>query len=227
MHVHSKDSPQRPVPAASANRLPPAAPLSAAAQIMQLQRTVGNRALGRWIGSRAPAIQRKAIGRLDGYTVQDTMYENNNEATILEHMGGEWNRQNDGAVTGGHLLASMIAKWGNAQFNQANDRNAVNQSGVYFTGSNALPNRITNEQFTFYLGIIENGRVKKSQTKNSTFWPRDWDEEDLRNVLNNSYKTNQQNVFASKQNTSYWYTWQKLGENTVFPLDRHTRMDRV
>lgn len=63
-----------------------------------------------------------------------------------------------------------------------------------------------------------------SKLKESTFWPRDWGEEQFKAVLNNSYKTTTGNVYASKANTSYWYTWEMLGDNTAFPIGRYARM---
>lgn len=101
MHTHRKTQLQPSVPAKSAQRRQPVTPLSAATGIMQLQRTIGNRAVGRLFSSQAPVIQRKVIGTLGDYSVLDTKYENDNENVLVNHMGGEWNGNNGGAVRAG------------------------------------------------------------------------------------------------------------------------------
>jgi hypothetical protein len=225
MHAHHKTPSQPSVSAKSAQHRPPVTPLSAAAGIMQLQGTIGNRAVGRLLSSQAPVIQRKVIGRLGDYSVHDTKYENDNEDALVNHMGGEWNGNNDGAVKGGHLLTKMVSTWGAAQYGKEHDLRQVDRSGVYFTGGRDLPTHLTNQQFEFFLGRKVQNNKTMSRLKESTFWPRGWGEGEFRAVLNNSYKTNIANIYASKANTSYWYTWEMLGDNTAFPTGRYARLE--
>ena len=171
------------------------------------------------------AIQRATLGSFnDGVRVDDTTYDNSNWAAIRTHMAGEWDGGNESKPSGGHLLSSMVATWGAATYGTANNRNlqATDRSGVYFTGANNLPTKPAADQHDYFL-VQANGQKKQSKTKSSSFWPRGWSRADLKATLDNSYTTNQGNVYASKENTTYWYTWQTLGDDnkTVFPKKRY------
>ena len=139
-------------------------------------------------------------------------------------MAGEWQQNNDGAVTGGHLLTEMEQTWGNAVPNSNPTAQGVQQSnpadGVHFPG--AVPNvrRVIGDQFTFKLVSTNNSQKKVSSTKQSTFWPTGWNRQNLVNTLQNSWQVGGSNdKYASKANTNntFWYKWQTLGVNTVFP----------
>lgn len=169
-------------------------------------------------------VQRVAIGTLGLLTVNDTKYVNNNEATLLQHMGGEWNGNNGTAATGGHLLSKMESKWGAAQYQQPHNAASVTADAVYFTNGTNLPSKITNVQHEYFLGKV-GPPTKHSNTKSSTFWPKDWSDTSFKAMLNDSHTTNTANTFASKANTNYWYTWQMLGGNTAFPLNRYSNLN--
>jgi len=159
---------------------------------------------------------------LNGEFVDEaTPYPNDNEAAVLRHMAGEWDVANAPAVTGGHLLAAMVARWGAAVPNSANP-NAGSPTGVHFTGG--LPgNNITPHQHTFRLvaaNPARQGQTKISNPKESTFWPANWSAANLAHTLNNSYQNGRANEWASKARMTYWYRWQTLGDNTLFPIER-------
>jgi len=172
------------------------------------------------------SIQRKALGVLGGYTVDDTKYANGNWATIKTHVAGEWDKSNTSKPTGGHILNAMTAKWGQAYANKENKRNATtNASGVYFTG--AIPNarKIVGDTFDYFLvDYSDTSNKKQSKTKTSSFWPTSWDTSNLGNVLADSYKTNTNDTYASKAEVSYWFTWDSLGDDTAYPLARYKEM---
>jgi hypothetical protein len=158
---------------------------------------------------------------LNGVLVDEaTPYPNNNQAAVLMHMAGEWDVANALAVTGGHLLAAMVAKWGAAVPNSVPD--ARSPTGVHFAGR--LPgNNITPHQHTFRLvaaNLARQGQTRISNPKESTFWPANWSADNLAQTLNNSYQNGGANMWASKARTTYWYRWQTLGDNTLFPIER-------
>lgn len=162
-----------------------------------------------------PVVQRMS---LNGVPVDTAVpYPNLNQAAILEHMAGEWDGEGGHAVTGGHLLDAMVAAWGGAVANSVPDNAAP--AGVHFEES--LPgNNITPHQHTFRLVNSVNGRAQISRSKQSTFWPRNWDAGALTATLNNSFRNGGANMWASKANMSYWYRWQTLGANTLFPIEK-------
>lgn len=148
----------------------------------------------------------------------DAPYANGNENGIKDHVKGEWGENSNGAVAGGHLYTTMRAKWGNWTADEAHSLQPGNRdAGLYLTHADTLSSKITNARHEFF--IIKGGRVSK--TKSSTFWPKTWSAADLGRTLQNSYKTNTNNIYASTANTSYWYTWEELGGNTAFPKARY------
>ncbi len=178
----------------------------------------------------ASPVQRKeasvaqfALGTLGGYRVNEAKYVNGNWGTIETHMKGEWGGGDNGAVTGGHVLNGMTGEWGASHFSVARAKPNVNASGVYFEGANNLPKNIDGTQHDFYLATVGNQK-KLSNIKSSSFWPKGWSLDNLKATLDDSHTTNQANIYASKANTSYWYTWQTLGANTVFPVARYSEL---
>lgn len=162
---------------------------------------------------RASVVQRML---LDGLAIGD-LYANDHENDIIAHMGGEWNGNNGGAVGGGHLLNKIVASWGPAVANSVPTPGPNVANGVHFPGNIPRVNRVTQNQFTFRL-VTTNGTKRVSQPKTSTFWPTNWSQQDLKKTLQNSWQLgDQENYYASKENTSYWYAWQSLGDNTLFP----------
>ncbi|WP_298769906.1 DUF4157 domain-containing protein [uncultured Shewanella sp.] len=161
---------------------------------------------------------------LNGILLDETVpYPNNNQAAILMHMAGEWDGINGHAVDGGHLLSTMEQLYGPAVAKSM--PNGESAAGVHFAGG--LPgDRITAHQHRFKL--VKNnpggGARRVSASKDSTFWPRSWSSNNLVNTLNHSYRNGNATDWASKQNTSYWYRWQTLGANTLFPIERITRI---
>jgi hypothetical protein len=158
---------------------------------------------------------------LNGVLVDEaTPYPNDNQAAVLRHMAGEWDVANALEVRGGHLLAGMVAQWGAAVPNSVPD--ARSPTGVHFAGG--LPgNNITPHQHTFRLvaaNPARQGQTKISNRKESTFWPANWSPHNLAQTLNNSYRNGGENMWASKAGMSYWYRWQTLGDNTLFPIER-------
>jgi hypothetical protein len=156
---------------------------------------------------------------LNGYLVDEAKpYPNDNQDAVLTHMAGEWDVANALAVTGGHLLAAMVAQWGAAVPNSVPD--ARSPTGVHFAGG--LPgNNITPHQHTFRLvaaNPARQGQTKISNPKESTFWPANWSAANLAHTLNNSYQNGRANEWASKARMTYWYRWQTLGDNTLFPI---------
>ncbi len=149
----------------------------------------------------------------------NTPYPNGNQATILAHMAADWNGAAGGAVTGGHILDAMVTKWGNAVANSV--PNNQSPDGVHFAG--AIPgNNITSHQHSFQLVRTNpgNNQTTVSPVKQSTFWPNNWTTAALATTLQNSWQNGPANAWASKENTSYWYRWQTLGANTVFPIEK-------
>lgn len=164
------------------------------------------------------------LKNLNGILLDETVpYPNNNQAAILTHMAGEWDGINGHAVDGGHLLSSMVQLYGPAVAKSL--PNGESAAGVHFAGG--LPgDRITPHQHNFKL-VKDNagGGVRRvSAAKDSTFWPASWSRNNLVNTLDHSYRNGNATEWASKQNTSYWYRWQTLGANTLFPIDRITRI---
>jgi hypothetical protein len=151
---------------------------------------------------------------------EDTPYPNNNQATVLTHMAGEWDFANALAVTGGHLLTAMQLKWGAAVPNSV--PNAMSPRVVHFVSG--LPgNNITPHKHAFRLVEVNPARqvqTRISNLKESTFWPANWSANNLAETLNNSYQNGGKDTWASKANMTYWYRWQTLGENTLFPIER-------
>lgn len=144
-------------------------------------------------------------------------YINNNEKSIIRHMGGEWNKINENAVSGGHLLSAMEIKWGRSFSKSIPTLHTNPKPGIYFEEN--IPNdRIKKAQHTFRIVSQSGTSISISKPKSSTFWPKSWDSGKLRNTLNNSYKFGHNNSFVSNQNTSYWYNWQTLGDNSAFPI---------
>lgn len=166
----------------------------------------------------AGVVQRTS---LNGVLVDPAVpYPNGNQAAVLTHMAGEWGGANGGAVTGGHLLNEMVAAWGPAVANSANPNNA-SPAGVHFAGG--LPgDNITPHQHTFRLATQNPGnqQTNVSLAKQSTFWPSGWNNAELTQTLNNSFRNGAANTWASKENMSYWYRWQTLGANTLFPIEK-------
>lgn len=146
-------------------------------------------------------------------------YPNPNQATILDHMAANWNGAQVGAVTGGHILNEMVNRWGNAVANSV--PNNQSPDGVHFAG--AIPgNNIASYQHSFRLVRTQpgNNQTTVSPVKQSTFWPNIWAAGELARTLQNSWQHGHANEWASKENTSYWYRWQTLGANTVFPIEK-------
>jgi hypothetical protein len=158
---------------------------------------------------------------LNGVLVNEAIaYPNDNEGAVLTHMVGEWDVAGGLAVTGGHLLTAMVAQWGAAVANS--NPNAASPTGVHFAGG--LPgNNITPHQHSFRLvanNPAHQGQRRVSNLKQSTFWPANWGDANLVLTLNNSWRNGAANEWASKANMSYWYRWQTLGDNTLFPIER-------
>jgi hypothetical protein len=168
-----------------------------------------------------PPIQRISLG---GKKVQeDVKYPNTNEAEVMTHMAGEWGGGNNTAVTGGHLLSAMVDTWGPAVPNSVNP-NLTSAPGVHFESS--LPgNNIIKYKHTFRLVKKQQGQARISNPKQSTFWPKNWSTANLKQTLNNSYQNGPADTWASKENMSYWYRWQTLGTNTLFPIEKFARPD--
>ena len=149
---------------------------------------------------------------------ENTMYPNNNQAGVIVHMGGEWDGIGGHAVTGGHLINEINNVWGGQPV--ANSvPNGASPAGIHFE-SNIPGNNITPHQHRFRL-VHNNpqGANTVSNPKDSTFWPRNWNQASLIRTLNNSFRCGNATQWASKQNTSYWYRWQTLGANTLFPIE--------
>jgi Holliday junction resolvasome RuvABC endonuclease subunit len=172
------------------------------------------------------SIQRKAMGVLGSYSVDDSKYANGNSATILNHVAGEWDKSNTTKPKGGHILKAMTSTWGQAYANKANVRDATtNASGVYFTGSIPNAGKIVGDTFDYFIvDYSDTSNKKQSKTKTSSFWPVSWDISNLGNVLADSYKTNTADTYASKAEVTYWFTWNSLGDDTSYPLARYTKM---
>jgi hypothetical protein len=155
---------------------------------------------------------------LNGVQVQkDVKYPNNNQVNVLTHMDGVWDGVNGHAVTGGHLLDGIKNTWGPPVANSV--PNGASPKGVHFEGG--LPgNKITPHQHRFRL-VHDNqqGANAVSNPKDSTFWPGDWKQAKLINTLDNSFRCGNATQWASKENTTYWYRWQTLGANTLFPIE--------
>jgi hypothetical protein len=179
---------------------------------MVAQRMAGDTAL-----PRGPVAQ---LTSLNGHLVDtEVPYPNPNQAAVLNHMAGEWDGESGHAVTGGHLLSAMTAQWGAAVARSVPGN--ASAEGVHFAG--ALPgNNITPHQHSFRLVRVNPGdqRTKISSAKESTFWPRNWTAGELAGTLNHSFQNGAANMWASKENMSYWYRWQTLGANTLFPVEK-------
>ncbi len=149
-----------------------------------------------------------------------TPYPNANQAAVLTHMHGEWDGVNAHAVSGGHLLTEMVNDWGAAVPNaDLGGLDANSAAGVHFAG--ALPgDKITPHQHDFKLVTGVAGQRRRSNTKTSTFWPSSWGDNELTATLTDSHQNGAANMWASKANTSYWYRWQTLGANTLFPVEK-------
>lgn len=173
-----------------------------------------------------PPLQRKSIGKLGGYTVEDSKYANGNWGNISTHLAGEWDQSNTSTPTGGHILNAMTAKWGASHANVANQRTAAtNASGVYFIGAAPNANKVSGGTFDFFLvDYSVPSQKKQSKTKTSSFWPAGWNTNNLATILADSHQTTTGDVYASKAVTNYWFTWNSLGNSTTYPLARYGRM---
>lgn len=150
---------------------------------------------------------------------EDIVYPNDNEQEVLTHMAGEWAGRAGNAVTGGHLLTAMKAKWGDAVANSV--PNLHSAPGIHF--AEAIPgDNITSHQHRFRLVRNTPSGTVISPQKDSTFWPKSWSTDALSDTLNNSFRNGNANQWASKKNTSYWYRWETLGANTLFPIEKVT-----
>jgi hypothetical protein len=176
--------------------------------------------------SGSTTIQRASIGTLGNATVDDTKYDNSSWGNISTHLAGEWDKSNTSTPTGGHVLNAMTAKWGDAHANVPNVRNnKTDESGVYFTGAQPSANKISGTTYNYFLvDKPDNGQKKQSNTKTSSFWPKNWGTENLKTVLDNSHMTNKTDIYASKAITNYWFTWHSLGNATAYPLARFSKM---
>ena len=168
-------------------------------------------------------VQRKSIGKLGGYTVEDSKYANGNWGNISTHLAGEWDKSNASTPTGGHILNAMTAKWGASHANVANQRTvATNASGVYFIGAAPNANKVSGDTFDFFLvDYSVPSQKKQSKTKTSSFWPQGWNANSLATILADSHQTTTGDVYASKAVTNYWFTWNSLGDSTAYPLARY------
>ena len=160
--------------------------------------------------------------RLDDKQVQtDKPYNNNNQAQVLDHMAAEWNNENGGGVTGGHLLLTMVGKWGQARTGTPTPQTGQNfEDGIYFESRVPNNKKVVNNDHPFKIVKTVGGRKKVSGRKAmSTFWPVDWGNDKLAETLNASWQLGAENdKYASRANTkSYWYQWQTLGGGTLFP----------
>lgn len=144
-------------------------------------------------------------------------YSNNNEESIIKHMRGEWDKKNNTAVSGGHLLKAMEILWGKSYSNSSPTLQSNPKLGIHFEGN--IPNdRIKGAQHTFRIVSRSGNSISISKSKSSTFWPNSWDRQELHKTLENSYEFGNCSSFVSNQNTSYWYNWQTLGNNSAFPI---------
>lgn len=140
-----------------------------------------------------------------------------NKPEILAHMAGEWNGNNNSAISGGHLLNEMKSKWGREQAGFT--YNVNNTEGIYFKNKIPNINKATQNSYTFKIAKMVNGKLHISSEKESTFWPINWKKDALERVLDNSYKFIQANWYVCKENTNntYWYKWNLEGK-TMYPL---------